>query len=150
MRKSLALILVLALAFALMIPSAAFARGNGNGNGYAWGAGRHTNGAAVRMGLEARFERGVNRGQTAKLTAMVNSANIKIESLVKLCQITPWNDVDWLLKKVDGIVDEVMSFAARIGATVECTYTEYYVDGQYVLIDPLRVVDVGAGTRPRG
>ena len=57
-------------------------------------------------------------------------------------QSTPQNDVKWLLRQVDQIVAEVMAYADEIGATVECVYVAYEIDGQLVLIDPLRVVNV--------
>ena len=68
------------------------------------------------------------------------SANRQIEIAVKFAQLTPWNDVQWLLKTVDTIVAPVFSYANSIGAVVVCEYTTYYIDGQYVLVDPLRVI----------
>ena len=75
-----------------------------------------------------------------KLEKMVDQANKKIEQLVKKAQRTPQNDVPQLLKQVDVIVGEVFAYATRIGVTVVCEYTEYYIDGQYVLIDPIRII----------
>jgi|GEM_PF-1719022 len=81
--------------------------------------------------------------QYAKLYVMVERANYEIESLVRYAQATPQDDVDWMLKKVDGIIAKVMAYAEKIGAEVDCEYVEYYIDGQYVMIDPLMVVNVG-------
>ena len=71
---------------------------------------------------------------------MVVTANRQIEIAVKFAQLTPWNDVAWLLDLVDSIVAPVFAFANSIGAVVVCEYTTYYIDGQYVLVDPLRVI----------
>lgn len=77
-----------------------------------------------------------------KLEKKVQQANKRIEQLVKKAQKTKVNDVDQLLQQVEVIVAEVFAYAKRIGAVVVCEYTEYYIDGQYVLIDPLRVVSL--------
>lgn len=92
------------------------------------------------------------KGMTAKaaytdsefeaLVRMVEKANEKIEKAVEKAQATPFDDVDELLAAVDAIVADVFAYADSIGATVVCEYTEYYVDGQYVLIDPLRIIPV--------
>lgn len=141
MKKGIALMMTLVLALALIVPSAALADENGS---YAYNTGVHVFGSALQMELEVHWTAGVNSAQYARLVTMVNAANARIELLVKYCQLTPWNDVNWLMYRVNSIVSEVMQYAERIGATVECIYTEYYIDGEYVLIDPLRVVDVGA------
>lgn len=80
--------------------------------------------------------------QMAKLEAMVVSANIQILAAVRKAQLTIKNDVDWLLRQVDKITARVFKYADSIGATVVCEYVRYYVDGQYVLVDPLHVVHV--------
>lgn len=78
--------------------------------------------------------------QQKTLERMVAQANKRIEQLVKKAQKTPYDDVDRLLRDVNRIVDEVFAYAAAIGAQLECVYVEYYIDGQYVLIDPIRIV----------
>lgn len=80
--------------------------------------------------------------ETAKLYIMVAIANATIESLVKIAQLTPYDDVAWLLSMVDAIVNPIFAYAASIGATVACEYVEYQIDGQSVLIDPIRVVNL--------
>jgi hypothetical protein len=83
--------------------------------------------------------------QAKVLYAMVDTANIAIAAAVRVAQLTPYNDVDRLIKTVDAIADVVMAYADAIGAEVACEYTEYVIDGQKVLIDPLRVINIPAG-----
>ncbi len=78
--------------------------------------------------------------QFDKLVKMVDKANDKIVKAVEKAQQTPEDDVNELLATVDAIVADVLAYANSIGATVVCEYTEYYIDGQYVLIDPLRII----------
>lgn len=80
--------------------------------------------------------------QLKELQKMVDRANREIEKLVKHAQKTPHDDIDWLQKKVAQVTAPVFAYAKRIGAVVECTYTTYYIDGQYVLVDPLRVINI--------
>ncbi len=77
-----------------------------------------------------------------KLQQMVDKANREIEKLVRHAQKTPHNDIDWLQAQVARVTAPVFSYAASIGAVVECTYTTYYIDGQYVDVDPLRVINI--------
>lgn len=71
---------------------------------------------------------------------MVATANRQIEIAVKFAQLTPWNDVAWLQNLVESITAPVFAYANAIGAVVVCEYTAYYIDGQYVMVDPLRVI----------
>ena len=75
-----------------------------------------------------------------KLSRMVDKANEKILKAVQKAQATPYDDVDELLATVEAIVAGVMDYANSIGGVVVCEYTTYYIDGQSVLIDPLRVI----------
>lgn len=77
-----------------------------------------------------------------ELQKMVDRANREIEKLVRIAQKTPYDDIDWLQSQVARVTAPVFAYAARIGATVECTYTTYYIDGQYVDVDPLRVINI--------
>ncbi|MEA4823827.1 MAG: hypothetical protein VB111_06925 [Clostridiaceae bacterium] len=76
------------------------------------------------------------------LTNMVDTANATIDMLVKIAIMTPYDDVDSLLKTIDKIVSPVFRYADRIGVTVVCEYEEVVIDGRTVLIDPLRVVNI--------
>jgi hypothetical protein len=78
--------------------------------------------------------------QMAVLERMVDAANAHIDILVRHAQATPYDDVDLTLFQINIIVSAVFSYADHIGATVACEYVEYYIDGQYVLIDPIHVV----------
>ena len=81
------------------------------------------------------------------LCEMVDAANATIELAVKIAQKTPYNDVKLLLKTVDAIANGVFSYAEHIGAEVVCEYTEYVVDGQTLLIDPIRVINIPVQTQ---
>lgn len=87
----------------------------------------------------------VDRTPTQKelitLHVMVEAANLTIEGLVKVAQYTPCNDVAALLYAVDRIVKPVFEYGEQIGVEVVCEYTEYEIDGQTVLVDPLRVIN---------
>lgn len=76
------------------------------------------------------------------LYVMVNTANAQVKALVKVAQATPQNDVDWLVKSTEAVTAPVFAYAKLIGATVECEYDYYEVDGQVVAIDPLKVINV--------
>lgn len=76
----------------------------------------------------------------AKAERIVAQANEKIEDLVAHAQSTKKDDVAKLLDQVDKLVEKTTKQVAKLGYEVECTYTEYVVDGQTILIDPLRVI----------
>jgi len=88
----------------------------------------------------AQTESGPSAVEYAILCRMVNVANRTISTLVRIAQLTPFNDVAWLLASVDAITSAVFAYADSIGAEVVCEYVGYYVDGQYVLIDPIWVI----------
>jgi hypothetical protein len=101
----------------------------------------------------SHIQEGVNAGQTEnsknsddlkeydKLVAIVDAANLKIEKCVETAIRSEKDDVEKLLEKVDNIVAYVMNKADAAGYEVECIYEPYEIDGQTVLIDPLRVVN---------
>lgn len=139
-RRYFALILVVALVIAFSVPAMASAdNGNHYGSVYSW--------RSIGGLLNSEYGKCWNPSAYSRLQRMVSNANAKIEMLVIYAQMTPYNDVDWLVARTNAIAAEVMAYAESIGATVECTYTTYYVDGVYVEIDPLRVVDLGGGTK---
>ncbi len=82
------------------------------------------------------------QAQMLRLQVMVMQANAEIDLLVLWAKITPYDDVDWLLSQVDRITGRVFDYADSIGATVVCDYEPHWIDGQTVLVDPLRVVNV--------
>ena len=122
MKKRLMSILICVLLLVMVIPGVANAAGLDNS----------------RVNVVASVQ--YNQDEFAKLTKMVDKVNAKIVKAVYKAQQTPENDVDALLAYVDKLVAGVMDYANSIGATVVCEYTTYYIDGQYVLIDPLRVI----------
>ena len=79
--------------------------------------------------------------ELATLYVMVEAANLTIEGLVKAAQYTPYNDVALMLLAVDCVVAPVFAYSEKIGVEVVCEYTEYEIDGQVVLVDPLRVIN---------
>ncbi len=88
---------------------------------------------------------GGSRSEAVKLYMMVDIANAKIDAAVLVAQKTRRDDVAQLLALVEKIVNPVYAYAASIGATVACDEVEYFIDGRWVMIDPLRVVNVGTG-----
>lgn len=95
--------------------------------------------------IEQKIEKAAekqDKNQLKTLSRMVDKANRQIEKLVRTAQKTPYDDIDWLQTMVASVTAPVFAYAESIGATVECTYTTYYIDGQYVDVDPLRVINV--------
>lgn len=84
--------------------------------------------------------------QTKTLYLMVDSANAQVQRLIKIAQLTPYDDTQWLLWSVDQVNRPVLLYAKRVsantGLTVKCEYEPYDVDGQILWIDPLRVINV--------
>ena len=122
MKKRILSVLVLVMLLVMLIPNVANAAGNG-----------------VMVPVVGRVQP-YSGAKFARLEKMVNQANKKIENAVKKAQRTPFDDVAELRVYVDGIVADVMAYANSIGAIVVCEYTLYNIDGQNVLIDPLRII----------
>ena len=77
-----------------------------------------------------------------KLCRMAEKANDKVEKFVAHAQKTAKDDVDWLLEKVDKEVQPVIAYGEQIGVKVECEMEEYWIDGRWVEIDPLKVINM--------
>lgn len=131
MKKKLIAIVLCAVLIMSVLPTVGLADYNGSGH-------RSRNYNCSHCSLCGSINR--EAAQLAILEGMVTAANAQIEALVKMAQATPYDDVDRLLMLVDRIIGAVFAYADQIGATVECEYVEYYIDGQYILIDPIRVV----------
>lgn len=89
-----------------------------------------------------KAEEKIRQLQIQTLYRMVDNANRRVEQLVRVAQKTPYDDIDWLQASVAAVVAPVFAYADMIGAKVQCTYTTYYIDGRYVDVDPLRVINV--------
>jgi hypothetical protein len=116
-------ILISMMLVVLLIPGIASAKGNG-----------------PQLVLVANGSDQCTEIQLKKLENMVDKANRDIDHAVSKAQRTPVDDVAELLAKIDAIVADVSAAAASIGCSIACDYVECYIDGQYVLIDPLRVI----------
>ena len=81
------------------------------------------------------------RAYLAQAEKLVRDCNKSVELLVRAAQLTPYNDVAALEKAVDVLIGTTKLAVNALGFDVECTYTEYIVDGQSVSIDPLRVIN---------
>ncbi len=100
--------------------------------------------AVLAMPLSASAANVAHTATTKELVTlhiMVEAANLTIKGLVMAAQFTPYNDVALLLYAVDCIVAPVFAYGEKIGVEVVCEYTEYEIDGQAVLVDPLRVIN---------
>ena len=124
MKKRLMALLVCVMLLVMAIPAVANAQGNDPAP------------VSVASSMYARY----TGAQLAVLERMVATANRQIEIAVKFAQMTPWNDIAWLQNLVESITAPVFAYANAIGAVVVCEYTAYYIDGQYVMVDPLRVI----------
>ncbi len=76
-----------------------------------------------------------------KAVQIVNSANRRIKACVRTAQITFYDDVDWMLFTTKAIASEAKYSVRRLGYEVSCEYVSYYVDGRWVEVDPLYVVN---------
>lgn len=94
------------------------------------------------LNVACAAERQPTAAEFATLNRLVDAANLQIEVMVLTAQLTPWNDIAWLQCGVAQIARSVQSYARRIGATVVCEYTYYFIDGQRVAVDPLRVINL--------
>ncbi|MEG1547255.1 MAG: hypothetical protein RR232_03845 [Clostridia bacterium] len=132
MKKKLFTTLLVAVILVMSLSSIAMARGN--------------EGAYANYNSNIEMMTG-NKGHAGSiemktLIRMVDQANKRVEALVKNAQATPWNDIAWMQFKIKLVITPVFIYADIIGAKVVCEYVEYYIDGQYVMVDPLRVVNV--------
>ena len=123
MRRKFLAILIAVMLVVLMLPGVASAAGNG-----------------VELRAVAQAGHHETPTELNKLQSMVAKANRDIEHAVAKAQRTPENDVDELLAEVEAIVAEVKEYAESIGYGIACDYETYYIDGQYVVIDPLRII----------
>lgn len=72
--------------------------------------------------------------------AIVATANMTIESMVRIAQFSPWPDIDALKNVTNRISQRAQEACAAIGVSVKCEIRLYWIAGEWVEIDPLRVV----------
>lgn len=72
---------------------------------------------------------------------IVDSANRKIYACVRTAQLTVYDDVDWMLRTTKAIANDAKYRVRRLGYDVYCEYVSYCVDGRWVEVDPLHVVN---------
>lgn len=72
---------------------------------------------------------------------IVDSANRKIYACVRTAQLTVYDDVNWMLRTTKAIANDAKYRVRRLGYDVYCEYVSYYVDGRWVEVDPLHVVN---------
>ena len=84
---------------------------------------------------------GNNNVAYKRAQSIVATANAKIAALVIAAQLTPYDDTSALVFATNVIAANAKQDVARLGLTAACSYTTYRVDGKYVTIDPLYVVN---------
>ena len=72
---------------------------------------------------------------------IVDSANRKIYACVRTAQLTVYDDVDLMLRTTKAIANNAKYRVRRLGYDVYCEYVSYCVDGRWVEVDPLHVVN---------
>ena len=70
-----------------------------------------------------------------RVQARVSAANAKVRALVLHAQLTPYEQVEL-------INAPVIEYGASLGFEVRCTYRWYWIDGRWVAVDPLKVINV--------
>ncbi|MEG2003865.1 MAG: hypothetical protein RRY76_05150 [Clostridia bacterium] len=101
--------------------------------------------APAHVGAQTQVSNVCDKIAVSFLQAVVKAANREIDVYVKIAMMTPYDDVDRLLSRVDAVVARVMTVAEMLDLdsySVECEYTYYQIDGRTVAIDPLKVVDL--------
>lgn len=81
------------------------------------------------------------RNNYRRAVQIVNGANRKIYACVRAAQLTFYDDVDWMLFTTKAIANDAKYRVRRLGYDVTCEYINYYVDGRWVEVDPLHVVN---------
>ena len=83
-----------------------------------------------------------------RAVSIVNNANYRIKVLVRNAQMTPYYDVPPLLAATKSVAANAKAQVAALGYEAKCEYTYYWVDGQWVAIDPLYVVNPLPNSKP--
>ncbi len=83
-----------------------------------------------------------------KVTKIVEKANTKIDKTVEKAKekANDKNDekvIEKLVEKTDKVAEQAVDQTAKNGAVIECEYVTVIINGQEVLVDPLRVISFG-------
>lgn len=80
--------------------------------------------------------------QMIVLSGMVAAANAQVKALVTAAQLTWYRESEASLQAAARAINAPsLAYAKAIGAQVECIEKTYYVDGRYITIDPLKVIN---------
>lgn len=138
MKKLVSLLLVLVLCLSTATCLAAPAGRGPQAPGHQ-GPGRNTTGPGAAP---------VDTRNRQKAEEIVIRANCQIAAKVAWAQATPEDDVEWLIAVTNSISAKARAEVAALGFTAVCSYVVYFVDGRYVPIDPLNVVNDPTKPRP--
>ncbi len=83
----------------------------------------------------------LSKNNYRKAQQIVSSANLRILACVRTAQFTPYDDVAWMLRTTKAIASDAKYRVQRLGYEIYCEYVNYYVDGRWVEVDPLHVVN---------
>jgi hypothetical protein len=82
----------------------------------------------------------VTDAKTKAAEKIVETANKVIVKLVEVAQSQQDPDIDKLVALTNLISKNAINAAANLGVEVVCEYVAYEINGQIVLIDPLRII----------
>ena len=77
-----------------------------------------------------------------RVQARVSAANAKVRALVLHAQLTPYDDVDWPHEQGGHRRAPVIDYGASLAFVERCTCHWYWIDGRWVAVDPLKVINV--------
>ncbi len=84
---------------------------------------------------------GNNNTNYNRARTIVSLANAQITSLIITAQLTPYDDVNWLVRATEAVVRTATKQVQKLGYDVRCEYKPYYVDGRWVMIDPIHIIN---------
>ena len=71
---------------------------------------------------------------------LVDSANDRIMDMVERTMNSQNPDLDKLVRNTNAIALRTIDTVAKLGVTVVCEYQAFEINGQIVLIDPLKII----------
>ena len=72
---------------------------------------------------------------------IVQQANKEIKDLVKNARKSAEDDVAEMAAATEAVAAGAIAACAELGIEVECSFSYYWVDGQRVAVDPLKVIN---------